>query len=108
VTKWTWMEGEALGPMKALCPSIGECQSQEAGVGGLGNRGKEDGIGWKGDNIWNVNKENNSWEAEAGRFLSSRPAWSTEWVPGQLELHRETLFQTNKQKYLIKILNNYK
>jgi hypothetical protein len=22
-------------------------------------------------------------EAEAGRFLSSRPAWSTEWVPGQ-------------------------
>jgi hypothetical protein len=27
-------------------------------------------------------------EVEAGRFLSSRPAWSTEWVPG---LHRETL-----------------
>jgi hypothetical protein len=24
-----------------------------------------------------------TWEAEAGRFLSSRPAWSTEWVPGQ-------------------------
>jgi hypothetical protein len=30
-------------------------------------------------------------EAEAGGFLSSRPAWSTEWVPGQPELHRETL-----------------
>jgi hypothetical protein len=47
----------------------------------------------------------NTWEAEAeaGRFLSSRPAWSTEWVPGQPRLHRETLSQktnkqTNKQK----------
>jgi hypothetical protein len=32
-----------------------------------------------------------TWEAEAGEFLSSRPAWSTEWVPGQPGLHRETL-----------------
>jgi hypothetical protein len=32
-----------------------------------------------------------TWEAEAGGFLSSRPAWSTEWVPGQSGLHRETL-----------------
>jgi hypothetical protein len=32
-----------------------------------------------------------TWEAEAGRSLSWRPAWSTEWVPGQPELHRETL-----------------
>jgi hypothetical protein len=30
-------------------------------------------------------------EAEAGRFLSSRPAWSTKWVPGQPGLHREIL-----------------
>jgi hypothetical protein len=30
-------------------------------------------------------------EAEAGGFLSSRPAWSTKWVPGQPELYRETL-----------------
>jgi hypothetical protein len=40
-------------------------------------------------------------EAEAGGFLSSRPAWSTKWVPGQPGLHRETLSrnkQTNKQK----------
>jgi hypothetical protein len=37
-------------------------------------------------------------EAEADRFLSSRPAWSTEWVPGQPGLHRETLSQkSNKQ-----------
>jgi hypothetical protein len=32
-----------------------------------------------------------TWEAEAGGSLSWRPAWSTEWVPGQPGLHRETL-----------------
>jgi hypothetical protein len=37
------MGGEALGPVKVLCPSIGECQGQEAGVGGLGNRGSGGG-----------------------------------------------------------------
>ena len=26
------MEGEALGPVKAQCPSVGECQVREAGV----------------------------------------------------------------------------
>ena len=36
------------------------------------------------------------WEAEAGGFLSSRLAWSTEWVPGQPGLHSETL-SPNKQ-----------
>ena len=30
-------------------------------------------------------------EAKAGRFLSLRLAWSTEWVPGLPELHSETL-----------------
>jgi hypothetical protein len=34
--------------------------------------------------------------------VSSRPAWSTEQVPGEPEVHRETLFQTphttNKKK----------
>jgi hypothetical protein len=38
-----------------------------------------------------------TWEAEAGRFLSSRPAWSTKLVPGQPGLHRETLSR-KKQK----------
>jgi hypothetical protein len=38
-----------------------------------------------------------TWEAEAGGFLSSRPAWSTEWVPGQPGLLRETLSQKTKQ-----------
>jgi hypothetical protein len=23
-----------------------------------------------------------TWEAQAGGFLSSRPAWSTKWIPG--------------------------
>jgi hypothetical protein len=32
------MGGEALGLVKIICPSIGECQGQEAGVGGLGSR----------------------------------------------------------------------
>ena len=40
----------------------------------------------------------NTQKAEAGGSLSSRPAWSTEWVPGQPGLHRETLSQKNKTK----------
>jgi hypothetical protein len=39
------MGGEALGPVKVLCPSIGEYQGQEVGVGGLGSRGSGEGIG---------------------------------------------------------------
>jgi hypothetical protein len=39
-----------------------------------------------------------TWEAEAGRFLSSRPAWSTKWVPGQPGLYRKTL--SGKKIYL--------
>ena len=34
-----------------------------------------------------------TWETEAVRFVSSRPAWSTESVPGQPGLHRKTLCQ---------------
>ena len=36
------MGGEAFGPVKVLCPSIGECQGQEAGVGELGSSGGGD------------------------------------------------------------------
>jgi hypothetical protein len=36
-------------------------------------------------------------EAEAGGFLSSRPAWSTKWVLEQPELYRETLSEKTKQ-----------
>jgi hypothetical protein len=46
------MGGEALGPVKVLCPSIGECQGQEAGVGRLVSRGREERIGF-----WRENKE---------------------------------------------------
>ena len=37
-----------------------------------------------------------TWEAEAGGFLSPRPAWSTKRDPGQPGLHRETLYQKTK------------
>jgi hypothetical protein len=41
------MGGEALGRSKTLCPSIGECQSQELGVSGwVGEQGK--GGGYRG------------------------------------------------------------
>jgi hypothetical protein len=38
--------GKALDPVKDLCPSIWECQGQEAGVDGFMRRGK--GIGDRG------------------------------------------------------------
>jgi hypothetical protein len=34
------MGGEALGLVKVLCPSIGECLGQVVEVGGLGSRGR--------------------------------------------------------------------
>ena len=45
------MGGEALGPVKVLCPTIGECLGQEAGVAGLGSRGRVERIGdfWRGN-----------------------------------------------------------
>ena len=51
------MGAEVIGSEKARCPSVGECQDSEAGVGGLLSRGSEDRIGVfggitrKGDNI---------------------------------------------------------
>ena len=52
------MGGEPLGPVKVVCPSMGKCLGQEAGVGGLGSREWGKGIGdffigetRKGDNI---------------------------------------------------------
>ena len=41
------MGGEALGLVKTLCPSIGEIQGQETGVGRLGSRVRV-GIGDRG------------------------------------------------------------
>jgi hypothetical protein len=37
-------------------------------------------------------------EAEAGGFLSSRPAWSTKWVPGQPGLQRNPVSRNQKRK----------
>jgi hypothetical protein len=37
------MGGKALGSVKVLCPSIGECQ--EVGVGGLVSQGRGEEIG---------------------------------------------------------------
>jgi hypothetical protein len=34
------MRGEVLGSVKARCPSVGEWQDREAGVGGLVSSGK--------------------------------------------------------------------
>jgi hypothetical protein len=46
-----------------------------------------------------------TWEAERGRFLSSRPAWSTKCVPWSARViqrnpvsKKQTNKQTNKQK----------
>jgi hypothetical protein len=35
---WPSMGGEVFGLAKIICPSTGECQGQEVGVGGLGSR----------------------------------------------------------------------
>ena len=46
------MGEEPLGIVKIICPITGECQGQEAGVGGLRNRaGGGEGIGDFGDGI---------------------------------------------------------
>ena len=39
------MGGEALGPVKAQCSSVGEYKDREVGLGGLVIREKGDGIG---------------------------------------------------------------
>jgi hypothetical protein len=39
---------ETLGPVKALCPSVGESQGQEARVGGLVSMGRGKRMGWGG------------------------------------------------------------
>ena len=50
------MGGEVLGPVKALCPSIGECQGQEAGVGGLVS--SVEGI--SGEDFWRETRKGNN------------------------------------------------
>jgi hypothetical protein len=48
---------------------------------------------------------------EAGGFLSSRPAWSTKWVPGPPGLYRETLSrkkQKQKQTWMCVFIHRVK
>ena len=53
------MGGKALGLVKIICPSTGECQGQEVGVGGLGSRaGRGEDIGYFRDSVLNINEEN--------------------------------------------------
>ena len=49
------MGGEALGSVKAPCPSVGECLDQEAGVGGLVSR-ERGGVTGEGS-FWRGNQE---------------------------------------------------
>ena len=55
---YQWEEMPLVLPVKALHPSVGECQGQEAGVGGLVSRGQGGNRKFSeekpGDNIWNV------------------------------------------------------
>jgi hypothetical protein len=37
-------------------------------------------------------------ESEAGGFLSSRPVWSTERIPGQPGLHKEPCLEKPKRR----------
>ena len=46
-SSWPSMGGKALDLPNIICPNIGECQGQEAGVGGLGSR---TGEGYRG--LW--------------------------------------------------------
>jgi hypothetical protein len=39
-----------------------------------------------------------TWEAEVGGFPSSRPAWSTEWVPGQPGYTEKPCLEKTKPK----------
>jgi hypothetical protein len=55
-------EERPLGPVKAWCHIIGDCQGQEVGVGGLGGGSRDEvfeGEMRKGDDIWNLNKISN-------------------------------------------------
>jgi hypothetical protein len=45
------MGGESLSPVKVLCPSIGESQDQDVGVGGLGTKGRGRYRGFSGGKL---------------------------------------------------------
>ena len=53
---------------------------------------------------------NSTWEAEAARFVTSKPAWTSRWAPGQPGLHREACLgkrnlSRKKKMYQMSILS---
>ena len=52
---------------------------------------------------------NSTWEAKAARFVSSKPAWTSQWAPGQPGLHREACLGkrnlSQKKNYQMSILS---
>jgi hypothetical protein len=65
---------------------------------GTGKRGGSEAV----IGIWSELKNKNGWVVEAGRFLSSRSAWSTKWIPEQPGLYRKTLSQKIQNKLISK------
>jgi hypothetical protein len=61
----------------------------------VSNWGAHQQMSWAGQ--WLIVFNPTTQELEAGGSLSSRPGWSTERVPGQSQLHRETLSQKKKR-----------
>jgi hypothetical protein len=49
------MGGEAIGPVKAQFPNVGECQGQEVGVSRVVSRGRGEGV--EGRHFWRGNQE---------------------------------------------------
>ena len=45
-----------------------------------------------------------TWAAEAVRTLSSRPAWTTEGIPGQPDYYTEKPYWKNKQRTKAEVL----
>ena len=51
---WPSLGGDALGLVKIICPSTGECQGQETGLCGLGSKV---GVGYRGLSESKLGKE---------------------------------------------------
>ena len=50
---------------------------------------------------------NSTWEAKAARFVSSKPAWTSQWAPGQPGLHREACLGKRNLSQKKKVSNEH-
>jgi hypothetical protein len=76
------MGGKALGPVKAQCLSVGDCQNREAGMNALVSRGRGEGVGgFQGGGRY-VNKEKRfiSGFLFCGTCISTTPPHLREWI----------------------------